>query len=160
MWILVFFAKEVLATIIDAIVVKKRMVEYPVRPFPKVFGTNILFDLLFFPILSVFWVQLSYDVKLKSIFLRSLIFSVPMSITQWALEKKTKLFNWKQWSILHTFVSVNFTLFAIRGFVGLLRKALALKTTNKHYALQDGAINNVNFLEFGETTNMDTVGKY
>jgi hypothetical protein len=119
--LLVFFSKGVLATLIDAYVVGTKRVEYPVRPLPKIFKTNLVYDILFFPLLSVIWVKISYNDKLRNILLKSLIFSVPMSIGQWYLEKNSKLFKWKRWSIFHTFGSVNFTLFTIRGFVGFIK---------------------------------------
>ncbi|MBT2661962.1 CBO0543 family protein [Bacillus sp. ISL-45] len=119
--LVIFFSKGVLATLVDAYVVGTKRVEYPVRPFPKVFRTNILYDILFFPILSVIWVRISYNDNLLRILLKSLIFSIPMSYGQWFMEKNTKLFKWNKWSPFHTFVSVNFTLFTIRGFVGLLK---------------------------------------
>lgn len=37
-----FFSKGVLATLIDAYVVGTKRVEYPVRPFPKIFKTDVL----------------------------------------------------------------------------------------------------------------------
>ncbi|MFD0675804.1 CBO0543 family protein [Paenibacillus sp. GCM10027630] len=122
MYLTVFFAKGVLSSSIDSIFIKRKRIEYPVRPYPKIFDTNILYDLLFYPLLSVLWVRSTYDTKPSVTILRSLYFSVPMSLAQWILEKKTNLFKWKSWSILHTFVSINFTLFTIRGFVGLLKE--------------------------------------
>lgn len=119
--LVIFFSKGVIATLIDAYVVGTKRVEYPVRPFPKIFKTNIIYDMLFFPILSVIWVKISYSDNLSKILLKSLIFSVPMSVGQWFMEKNTGLFKWKKWSPFHTFASVNFTLFTIRGFVGLLK---------------------------------------
>ncbi|RSD28651.1 CBO0543 family protein [Mesobacillus subterraneus] len=119
--LLILFSKGVLSTLIDAYVVGTKRVEYPVRPFPKVFKTNIIYDILFFPILSVIWVKISYNDHFVKILLKSLIFSVPMSLAQWFMEKNTRLFKWNQWSPLHTFVSVNFTLFTIRGFVGFIK---------------------------------------
>lgn len=119
--LVIFFSKGVLCTLIDAYVVGTKRVEYPVRPFPKIFNTNIIFDILFFPILSVIWVKISYSDNFWKILLKSLIFSVPMSIGQWFMEKNTGLFKWKKWSPLHTFATVNLTLFTIRGFVGLLK---------------------------------------
>lgn len=118
----IFFAKGVLATIIDAYVVGTKKIEYPVRPLPKIFKTNILYDMLFFPLLSVGWVKHSYNDNIKKILLKSLTWSVPMSIGQWYFEKNSELFKWKKWSPFHTFASVSFTLFTIRGFVGLIRK--------------------------------------
>lgn len=119
--LVIFFSKGVLATLIDAYVVGTNRVEYPVRPFSKIFKTNIIYDILFFPILSVVWVKISYNDKFWKILLKSLIFSVPMSIGQWFLESNSKLFKWKKWSPFHTFASVSFTLFTIRGLVGFLK---------------------------------------
>jgi hypothetical protein len=125
--LVIFFSKGVIATLIDAYVVGTKKIEYPVRPFPKIFKTNIIYDVLFFPILSVIWVKMSYNDPLGKILMKSFIFSVPMSIGQWYFEKNSRLFKWKKWSPLHTFGSVNFTLFTIRGLVGLLKKIDALK---------------------------------
>ena len=60
--------------------------------------------------------------------MKSLLFSVPMSIGQWYFEKNSRLFKWKKWTPFHTFASVNFTLFTIRGFVGLIKKFDKLKS--------------------------------
>ncbi|MED3575332.1 CBO0543 family protein [Cytobacillus praedii] len=125
--LVVFFSKGVLATLVDAYVVGSKRVAYPVRPFPQIFKTNLIYDILFFPILSVIWVKISYNDRLPMILLKSLLFSVPMSIGQWYFEKNTKLFKWEKWSIFHTFGSVCFTLFTIRGFVGLIKKIDLLK---------------------------------
>ncbi|WP_331435271.1 CBO0543 family protein [Bacillus sp. SA1-12] len=125
--LLIFFSKGVLATLVDAYVVGTKRVSYPVRPFPTIFKTNIIYDVLFFPLLSVIWVKISYNDRLDKILLKSLIFSVPMSFAQWYLEENSRLFKWKKWSPLHTFGSVNFTLFTIRGFVGLIKKVDQVK---------------------------------
>ncbi|MDU0202603.1 MULTISPECIES: CBO0543 family protein [Paenibacillus] len=124
MLLIVFFAKGVLAVTLDSYFIKKKSIAYPARPFPKIFDTNILYDFLFYPLLSVIWVRVTYNSKPAELMLRSLFFSVPMSLLQWALEKKTKLFKWNSWTVLHTFASLNFTLFTIRGFVGLVRRLL------------------------------------
>ncbi len=125
--LVIFFSKGVIATLIDAYVVGTKKLEYPVRPFPKIFKTNIIYDMLFFPLLSVIWVKLSYNDHFGKILLKSFIFSVPMSIAQWYFEKNSSLFKWKKWTAFHTFGSVNFTLFLIRGLVGLLKQLDKLK---------------------------------
>lgn len=122
MYMTVFFAKCVLSSSLDSIFIKKGNISYPVRPFAKIFETNILYDLLFYPLLSVLWVRWSYQSKPLKLITRSLVFSGPMTLLQWFLERKTDLFRWRSWSALHTFASLNFTLFTIRGFVGLLRR--------------------------------------
>lgn len=127
--LVVFFSKGVLATLIDSYVVGSKRVKYPVRPFPKIFGINIIYNMLFFPLLSVIWVKLSYNDKLGKIILKSMIFSIPMSFAQWYLEKNSRLFKWKKWSIFHTFGSISFTLFTIRGFVALMKRLDKFKNT-------------------------------
>ncbi|MDQ0874727.1 hypothetical protein QFZ77_003386 [Paenibacillus sp. V4I3] len=122
MYLTVFFTKCVLSSSIDSFFIKKGKISYPVRPFAKVFDTNILYDLLFYPLLTVVWVRSSYQSKPLELITRSLFFSVPMTLLQWFLERKTDLFRWKSWSVFHTFASINFTLFTIRGFVGLLKR--------------------------------------
>jgi hypothetical protein len=126
--LVIFFSKGVLASLIDEYVVGSKRLEYPVRPFPKKFKTNIIYTILFFPLLSVVWVKLTYHDKLSKILLKSLLFSVPMSIGQWYMEKNSRLFKWKKWTAFHTFGSVNFTLFTIRGLVGLLKKLDNIKS--------------------------------
>lgn len=120
--LIVFFSKGVLATLIDVYVVNTKRVEYPVRPFPKIFSTNIIFDVLFFPLLSMAWVRQSYNDNIPKILLKSLTWSVPMSLSQWYLERNSKLFKWKKWSPFHTFGSVSFTLLTIRALAGLVKK--------------------------------------
>jgi hypothetical protein len=126
--LVIFFSKGVIATLLDAYVVGTKRLEYPVRPFPNIFKTNIIYDILFFPLLSVIWVKLSYNDHLGKILLKSLLFSVPMSNGQWYFEKNSGLFKWKKWTPYHTFSSVNFTLFTIRGLVGLIKKLDKLKS--------------------------------
>jgi hypothetical protein len=126
--LVIFFSKGVIATLLDAYVVGTKRLEYPVRPFPNIFKTNIIYDILFFPLLSVIWVKLSYNDHLGKILLKSLLFSVPMSIGQWYFEKNSGLFKWKKWTPYHTFSSVNFTLFTIRGLVGVLKKLDKVKS--------------------------------
>ncbi|MGO4275074.1 CBO0543 family protein [Paenibacillus sp. TAF58] len=122
MFLTVFFTKCVLSSSLDSYFIKKGKISYPVRPLAKIFDTNILYDLLFYPLLSVVWVRWTYHSKPTELIARSLFFSGPMTLLQWFLERKTDLFRWKSWTALHSFASINFTLFAIRGFVGLLKK--------------------------------------
>ncbi|MGE6753728.1 CBO0543 family protein [Rossellomorea sp. NPDC071047] len=51
--LIVFFSKGVVSTLVDTYVVSEKRVAYPIRPFPGVFKTNIVFDMLFFPLLMV-----------------------------------------------------------------------------------------------------------
>ncbi len=120
--LVIFFSKGVLSTLIDAYVVGTKRIEYPVRPFPSIFKTNIIYDMLFFPLLSVLWVKQSYNDNLRGILLKSLTWSIPMSAAQWYLERNSRLFKWRKWTAFHTFTSVSFTLLTIRGLVAVIKK--------------------------------------
>ncbi|GIN87237.1 hypothetical protein J6TS2_36230 [Heyndrickxia sporothermodurans] len=125
--LVIFFSKGVLATLVDAYVVGTNKIKYPIRPFPKIFKTNIIYDMLFFPLLSVLWIKVSSKDNLRKILLKSLLFSVPMSFSQWFLERNTKLFKWKKWTAFHTFGSVSFTLLTIRGLYALMKTVVRSK---------------------------------
>lgn len=130
--LVVFFSKGILATLMDIYVVAKKRIEYPVRPFPRIFKTNIIYDMLFFPLLTVLWVKFSQNDHLGKTFLKSLLFTVPMSIGQWYFEKNSRLFKWKKWTPFHTFGSCTSTMFTIRAFLGLLKKLDKLKGNLNH----------------------------
>ncbi|KZZ83628.1 CBO0543 family protein [Bacillus sp. SJS] len=130
--LIVFFAKGSLSTILDLVYIRHKRIEYPVRPFPKIFQTNILFDMFFFPLLSVIWVRQSYRDGIGGILLKSLTWSVPMSIAQWYMEKKTKLFKWKKWNIFYTFSCTSFTLLTIRALHAAVKKIEAFKNDHNH----------------------------
>jgi hypothetical protein len=133
--LIVFFSKGVLSIVLDTYVVNSNRVQYPIRPFPKIFSTNILFDLLFFPMLSILWVRQSYHDSLPQILLKSLTWSVPMSLLQWFMEKSTNLFKWKKWSIFHTFSSVSFTLLSIRALVGIIKKIFPEESVSEQHVI-------------------------
>jgi hypothetical protein len=150
MHLTVFFAKGVITTLMDSIFIKRKLIAYPVRPFPKIYDINILYDLLFYPLLSVIWVRWSYNTKLSTTILRSLFFSVPMSFAQWIMEKKTNLFHWKSWTIFHTFAWINCTLFTIRGMVEIIKMMIRNRDfVNNNLTLKkDKAINSQLFENF------------
>ncbi|MEK3808694.1 CBO0543 family protein [Metabacillus sp. SLBN-84] len=120
--LIIFLGKGVISTLMDVFYVRTKRIAYPVRPLPHIYKTNILYDFLFFPLLSVFWIRQCYKDRLPMVLLKSLTWSVPMSIGQWYLEKTTNLFHWKRWTIFHTFGCVTFTLLAIRGLIEMVKR--------------------------------------
>ncbi|QPC46773.1 CBO0543 family protein [Mangrovibacillus cuniculi] len=118
----VFFSKGVVSTLLDAYVVNSKRIAYPVRPFPDVFKTNIVFDMLFFPLCSVLWIRQCYKDSVTGVLWKSLTWSIPMSGAQWVLQRYTNLLEWRRWNVLYTFVSVTFTLIIIRILIEVLRR--------------------------------------
>lgn len=122
-WIIIFATKGVYASIVDSFVVHRNWVAYPVRFLKKIFKISILFDYLLLPIVCVFYNQVTYDSKLLGILGKALFFSIPMTIVEFGLKRKTKLIHWKKkWKSYHTLSSLTLTLWLDRGMMGLIRK--------------------------------------
>ncbi|MEH7544986.1 MULTISPECIES: CBO0543 family protein [Bacillaceae] len=121
-WFLVYLFKTFITTMIDGPVVKKKLVSYPYRYFSKFFETNIVFDYVIFPLLCVLYSQFTYNLKLSKIIPSVFLFSVPMTIIQWWLEKYTKLVKYgRNWSPFHTLAVLTMTFWSSRGFIALIR---------------------------------------
>ncbi|WP_396652643.1 CBO0543 family protein [Metabacillus sp. KUDC1714] len=83
---------------------------------------NILFDYLLFPILCVFYNQLTFRSNLKGILLKLFLFSIPMTLAEVFFERKTKLIKFnKNWHWYHTLLSETFIMLFVRMFIGLIR---------------------------------------
>lgn len=121
-WFLVYLFKAFITTMIDGPVVKKKLVSYPYRYFSKFFETNIIFDYVIFPLLCVFYSQFTYKLKPLKIISSVFLFSIPMTIIQWWLEKYTRLVKYgKNWSSLHTLSVLTVTFWSSRIFIATIR---------------------------------------
>ena len=122
-WLLIFFLKGYIASLLDQIIVKKKHVSYPVRFMSKYFDSSILFDYLLFPLLCVFYNRTSEKSNLNSIFLQAFTYSTPMTVLEMILEKKTNLIKYKKnWNWLITYVTLVVTFLFVRGFIAIIRK--------------------------------------
>ena len=122
-WLLIFFLKGYIASLLDQIIVKKKHVSYPVRFMSKYFDSSILFDYLLFPLLCVFYNRTSEKSNLNSIFLQPFIYSTPMTVLEVILEKNTNLIKYKKkWNWLITYVTLVVTFLFVRGFIAIIRK--------------------------------------
>ncbi|KAB2332005.1 CBO0543 family protein [Bacillus mesophilum] len=121
-WFLIYFIKSLISTLIDIPVVKRKYVSYPIRYFPKVFQSNIVFLYIIFPLLCVSYNQFTYKMKpLKTIF-SVLLFSIPMTLIEGVLEKKTRLVSYnKGWNALFTFLTLTGTFWIVRLSIGVIR---------------------------------------
>ena len=122
-WFLIFFLKGYISSFLDQIIVKKKHISYPVRFMSKYFDLNILFDYLLFPILCVFYNRTSEKSNLHSIILQPFIYSMPMTVLEVILEKKTNLIRYnKNWNWLITYSTLVVTFLFVRGFIAIIRK--------------------------------------
>lgn len=78
--------------------------EHPVRWFPSIFETSIVYDLLFFPATVVLWIALMPKKRSWKI-VYTLVYSVVLCLLEWLLERQTKLIDYVDgWAIYKTFL--------------------------------------------------------
>lgn len=122
-WFIVFFLKGFLSSLIAKVAVSNRWLEFPFRLFPKVYKISIVFDYLIFPLACVWYNQTTYSSKLKGILFQAIfLYSLPMTIFEYWLERNTKLIKYNNWTWFHTLLSLSFTFLFVRGFMGFIRK--------------------------------------
>ncbi|WP_342772872.1 CBO0543 family protein [Ectobacillus funiculus] len=122
-WLIIFFLKSYISTILDAVVVKKGYIKYPVNLF-KIFDFSFLFSYILFPISCVYYNQLSKNSNIFGMIAKSLCFSIPMTIAENWLEKNTRLIEYKKsWNWKYTLSSLTTTFLIVRLIIGIIRKS-------------------------------------
>ncbi|MDR3562711.1 MAG: hypothetical protein P4N59_14925 [Negativicutes bacterium] len=120
-WVVVFLFKCTLDFAWGSPVVKKGLIEYPVRLLPDCFETSILFELWVFPVLCILYNQITRERGLGPILYYALLFSVGMTAVEYSLEVYTGLIKYLHWSWLTTFITLTATFLASRTFIAFYR---------------------------------------
>lgn len=121
-WFLIFLFKTLISTLLDGPVIKRKYVEYPIRYFPKLFDSNIVFLYVLFPLSCVMYNQFTYKMKPISTFFSVFLFSLPMTLLEGWLEKNTRLVRYhKGWNGYYTFFILSFTFTIVRIFIEGIR---------------------------------------
>ncbi|PKG22943.1 CBO0543 family protein [Niallia nealsonii] len=139
-WLLVYLFKATITTLIDIPIAKKKLVQYPKRYFPGSYDTNIIFDYVIFPLVCVLYSQLTNKMKGIKTLLFVFILSVPMTIIEELLERKTGLVKYSnKWSWLHTLIYLTITFWSSRIFISLIRLLDQIKSKegNNHFLVND-----------------------
>lgn len=122
-WLLVYLWNAVSNIIIDHCIVSTRIVKYPVRLLPKKFKSNVLFDFLLYPAVTVVYNQQTKDDKFITSLYKLLMFVVPMTIIEQIAEKNTKLIKFKKgWKWYHSFVSLYIKSLLDRLWMGWVKR--------------------------------------
>jgi hypothetical protein len=120
-WVIIFLLKGYISSILDKFVVKKGYIAYPVKLIQS-FDISFIFDYLLFPLTCVYYNQATYGKPVPTILLRVLFFSIPMTVVEQWLERKTHLVEYKKgWNWRFTFLSLNLTFLAVRGIISIIR---------------------------------------
>jgi len=120
-WLIVFFTKGYISSILDTIVYKKGYIKYPINLF-KFFNISVLFSYLLYPLACVYFNQVTKNSNIIGILIKVLFFSVPMTIAEFLLERKTNLIKYcKGWNSIVSFITLTLTFLLVRGFMAAVR---------------------------------------
>lgn len=120
-WLIVFFLKGYIASILDKFVVTKNAITYPVKLF-KNFNISFLFDYILFPIACVYYNQVTKNSKITGILAKLLLFSGSITIVETWLERETDLVKYKKdWDWFKTLISLSLTFLVVRIVMGFIR---------------------------------------
>ncbi|WP_226038226.1 CBO0543 family protein [Aquibacillus saliphilus] len=120
-WLIVFLLKTVISVFFGNIVAANKWLEYPDRLLPNSFKGSVLFEYLLFPLICVYYNQTTYKSKLPGMIYQSFLYSIPMTIVEIFLEKKTQLINYKKWRWYYTLFSLSGTFLLVRGLIAIIR---------------------------------------
>jgi hypothetical protein len=122
-WLIVFFMKGYLSSIFDTLVNKLGYVKYPVNLF-KWFDISVLFSYLLYPLSCVYFNQVTKNSNTVGVLIKVLFFSVPMTIIEILLEKKTNLIKYnKGWNSIVSFITLTITFLLVRGIMSIIRQS-------------------------------------
>ncbi|WP_372459259.1 CBO0543 family protein [Alkalihalobacillus deserti] len=106
-WVIVFLFKGFLASILDKVIVRGGYIKYPVK-LAKCCDISFVFDYLIYPIICVYYNQVTKTSNYLGILIKTLCFSIPMGIIEHFLEKRTSLISFhKGWNSFISFFTMS-----------------------------------------------------
>lgn len=121
-WLIVFFMKGFISSILDTVVYKMGFVKYPINLF-KFFNISVLFSYLLYPMSCVYFNQVTKNSNIAGILIKVLFFSIPMTIVELFLEKKTNLIKYcNGWNSVVSFITLTLTFLLVRGIMSFIRQ--------------------------------------
>ncbi|WP_174612871.1 CBO0543 family protein [Virgibacillus ihumii] len=123
-WTIVFLLAGFLSGMLDMFATAHKLIRYPSQIFGKKMNISLLFDYLLLPNIGVLYNQLTYKSGFWLALIRALLFSIPMTIVEYLLEKHTNLIVWQKWNWFYTFASVTIFLLLERAFMAFIRKSV------------------------------------
>jgi hypothetical protein len=120
-WLLIFLLKGYISSILDKFIVRNHYINYPIKLINN-FDISFIFDYLLFPISCVYYNQITKGSKIIGILLKVFLFSIPMAITEYLLEKHTNVVQYKRgWNSFISFGTLTITFLLVRLLIALIR---------------------------------------
>lgn len=121
-WLIVFFLKGFISFTFNMVFVAYGLLSYPVRFFPNIFQTTVVFDLLAYPMLCVFYNQTTLKSNLQGIIIQAFLYSVPATIFEWWLSEYTQVVKFHSgWNWVYSLLFFLATFMGVRAITALIR---------------------------------------
>ncbi|WP_324332194.1 CBO0543 family protein [Methylomusa anaerophila] len=120
-WVVVFLFKGLLDLVWGSAVVSLHLLKYPVRLLPKYYETSILFELWVFPVLCIWYNQVTRERGIVPIILYAVLFSAGVTAIEYPIERYTGLLRYIDWNWFTTFYTLIITFLISRGFIAFYR---------------------------------------
>lgn len=120
-WIVVYLFKSVLDFIWGSPVVNLHLLDYPHRLLPHYYNTSILFELVVFPVLCIWYNQVTREGGFGSIIFYALLFSAGITAIEYPLELYTNLIKYISWTWFTSFYTLTITFLTSRLFMAFYR---------------------------------------
>ncbi|WP_404452005.1 hypothetical protein LG329_16885 [Virgibacillus necropolis] len=118
-WILVYLLTSYFSIVIGVLVVEENMLYYPVKFLNEHFESNLLFEYLWFPIITIYFYRTTYHSRYFGILLQGVLYISVLTFFEMLFEKYTDIIEYHTWTWMHTFASALFLIIFIRTFVKL-----------------------------------------
>ncbi|WP_018662690.1 CBO0543 family protein [Heyndrickxia acidiproducens] len=121
-WLFVYFFNAATNGVLDNILVKLKMVKYPVRLLPRYFHIHVLFDYFLYPSFTVLFNQFTMKDKPFTILIKLIFLIVPLYLIEFLAEKKTRLVKWsRNWKWHYSISSLLIKSTLTRTMIGVIR---------------------------------------
>ncbi|SES94480.1 hypothetical protein SAMN05660297_00956 [Natronincola peptidivorans] len=125
--LIVFVFTGLANTWISNHLITKGYFSFPVRYWPKIFKSSVVYDYLIGPLIAVAHCQTSLYSNAKGIVGQAILYSIFQALVEYWVLVKTHLikYNNKKWSIWHSFVGlILFKVLLIRGAWTLVNRGI------------------------------------
>ncbi|MEW9671126.1 CBO0543 family protein [Ammoniphilus sp. 3BR4] len=120
-WPLVFFSTGYVSIILAVVLVEKGWFSFPVRFFSEHFQSSILYEYMILPVISVFYNSTTYVSKTKGIIVQAILYSIPLTVLEYLMERHSDLIEYHKWTLVHTFITLILLFISIRYLIAFLR---------------------------------------
>jgi hypothetical protein len=121
-WVLIFFLTSYFTIFFGTIVVRKKMLAYPVNFLNDYFSSSLLYEHLLYPVICIYFYQTSYHSNYLGILLQAALYTGALTIVEVLLERYTNLIQYHTWNWHYTFISVYFLMIFVRSLMKLINR--------------------------------------